>query len=164
MSWYWILRFLHITGAALFIGGVFARQLVRSRLRKTSERDAFAELTGAARLIDERLVIPGSGLVLLAGIILAWMTGAPFLGFIQAAPQNWLLVSNILIILGMLLVVRVFLPVRKQIEAWVAQAGADETVPSEIQALINRPRLQLAYLLEEISLLVIVALMVFKPF
>jgi hypothetical protein len=40
MSWYWILRFLHITGAAFFIGGVFARQLVRSRLRKTSERVA----------------------------------------------------------------------------------------------------------------------------
>jgi uncharacterized membrane protein len=137
MNWYLIVRFLHITGAVLFVGGVFARQLVRSRLRKTGERDAFAELTGTARLIDERLVIPGSSLVVLAGIILAWMTGAPIFGFIQGAPQNWLLVSNILIILSMLLVVRVFLPVRKQIEAWLAQAGPDETVPPEIQAVIN---------------------------
>ncbi len=44
MNWYLILRFLHISGAVLFIGGVFARQLVRSRLRKTSERHPFAEL------------------------------------------------------------------------------------------------------------------------
>ncbi len=92
------------------------------------------------------------------------MTGAPILGFIQGAPQNWLLVSNILVILGMPVVVRVFLPVRKQVESWLAQAGPNETVPPEIQALVNSRKLLLAYLLEEISLLVIVALMVFKPF
>jgi hypothetical protein len=164
MNFYLVLRFLHIAGAILFTGGVFARQLVRSQLRLVSERSAFAGLARAARLIDERMVMPGSSLVVVIGLFLAIMTRTPVLGFIQGGAKSWLLVSNLLIVLDILLVVRVFLPVRRQIDAWLAQAPEGEAVPPGLLAFSNGRRLQLAYLTEQISLLIIIALMVFKPF
>lgn len=164
MNLYLFLRFLHILGALLLIGGVLARQLVRSRIRQVADRVAFIELVRAASLIDQRLVIPGSILVLLVGLLLAWMTGAPVLGFLQGASQNWLLVSNVLILAGMFIVVRLFIPLRKRLETWIEHSEVNDNVPVELLEALQRRRLRLAYLLESLSLLVIVALMVFKPF
>lgn len=148
----------------MLVGGVLARQMVRSRLRRTNDRAAFAELAAAVGLIDRRLVIPGSSLAVLVGIGLAWMTGAPFLGFLQGAERNWLLVANLLIIFGMLVVLRIFLPVRRQVETWLEQSAPGDPVPDRLLEVLNNRKLQSAYLLEAVSLLVVVALMVFKPF
>ncbi len=35
MNWYLVLRFVHIASAIVFIGGIVARQVVRSLARRT---------------------------------------------------------------------------------------------------------------------------------
>src|SRR5215210_6961037 len=94
MSWYLVLRFLHIASAMLFVGGLFARQIVRSVAHKTDDVDHFASLTYGAGRIENLMVIPGNMAVILFGVILALITNAPLLGFLQGASQNWLLLSN----------------------------------------------------------------------
>ena len=51
-SW---LRFLHIVAAVAFIGGIFARQVVRGRAAQTDDLRRFATLSEAAGLIETRL-------------------------------------------------------------------------------------------------------------
>ena len=81
MSWIIFLEFLHIVAAMVMIGGGFARQVV-GIAKKSDDIHQVAFLTQAAGRIDRLMVIPGSDLVILFGIILGCILKQPILGFI----------------------------------------------------------------------------------
>ena len=83
MNWYLVVKYLHITAVAISIGGMFARQLVRSIARKSDDIRTVASLTQAAVRMDRGMVIPGSNLMILFGIVLAVMQKWPIFGFLQ---------------------------------------------------------------------------------
>lgn len=116
MNWYIVLKFLHIISVIMFVGGLFARQLVRSHAKKTDDIKMFAALNFAAGRIESTLVIPGSAAALVLGIILALIGGVPIFGFLQGGSQNWLLVSNILLIGSLVIVPTVFIPRGKKFD------------------------------------------------
>jgi hypothetical protein len=164
MSWYIFVKFLHIFSAIWFVGGLFARQLVRQVARKADDVQLFATLSQAAGKIEAVMVIPGSMAVFLIGVILALIGGYPIFGFLQGASQNWLLVANILLVIAMGLVPTVFVPRGKKFEPVLQSALAEGHVTAELRAAMDDPVVKLAHLYEQVSVIVVVALMVFKPF
>ena len=123
-----------------------------------------ASLTHVAIRIDRAMVIPWSNLILVAGIILAVMAKWPIFGFLQGASQNWLLVSNILLIIMLALIPTVFIPHNKKVESLLQTALAEGHITPELSAALNDKKNQAAHHAEEIIILVIAALMVLKPF
>lgn len=100
MNWYLLVRFIHILSSIVFIGGILARQAVRMQGKKSTDVHSLAAYFLAAGKIESFMVIPGNMLVIIFGVILAIMVRAPIFGFLQGSEQNWLLVTNILLILG----------------------------------------------------------------
>lgn len=164
MNWYLVIKFLHILAVTITIGGMFARQLVRSIARKSNEIQAVASLTHAAIRIDRLMVIPWSNMMILAGIILAVIQKWPIFGFLQGASQNWLFVSNILLIVLIFLIAGVFIPHNKQVESLLQSARTQGRVTPELSAALNDSKNRWAHQLEETIILIIAALMVLKPF
>lgn len=164
MNWYIVLKFLHIISVIMFVGGLFARQLVRSYAKKTDDVKMFATLNFASGRIESTLVIPGSAAALVLGVILALIGGIPIFGFLQGASQNWLLVSNILLIGSLVIVPTVFIPRGKKFDPVLQSALAKGEITSEVRAAMDDSVVNLAHLYEEVSLVAIVALMVLKPF
>lgn len=164
MSWYIVFRFLHIASAIWFVGGLFARQLVRRHVKQPDDVQQFAIFSQAAGKIETTMVIPGSLAVTVIGVILAIIGGYPIFGFLQGASQNWLLVANILLITAMALVPTVFVPRGKKFEPVLQSALAEGRITPELRAAIDDPVVKLAHLYEQVAVIVVVALMVFKPF
>ena len=164
MSWYNFFKFLHILAVVVMVGGIFARQLVRGIAMKSDDVRVVASLTQVAWRLDRAMVIPGGNLVLVFGVILAVMLKWPIFGFLQGAAQNWLLVSNILLILAIVLVSTVFIPYNKRLDSIIQAALAEGRVSSELSAALNDKTNRTAHLIEEIGVIVIAALMVLKPF
>ena len=164
MNWYLIVKFFHILAVAITIGGMLARQLVRGMSRRSDNLSNIASLTRAAMRIDRALVAPWSTLILIAGIILAVMLKWPIFGFLQGAAQNWLLVSNILLIIMLVLTPAVFVPYNKKVDTLLQQAEAAGRLTPELSLTLNDRKNSLAHLAEEILIVVIAALMVLKPF
>ncbi len=164
MSWYSLLKYLHILAVAMMVGGVFARQMVRGVAKKTGDVKLVASLTQMAVRLDRAMVIPGSNAVLVVGVILALVMKAPIFGFLQGASQNWLLVSNILLVMILALVFGVFLPHNKKLEAMMQAALAQGHITPELSAALENRKQALAHRFEEIAMLAIAALMVLKPF
>ena len=164
MNWYLIVKFLHILAVTIMIGGMFARQLVRGIARKSNDVKTVNSLTDVAIRIDRAMVIPWSNLIFLAGIVLAIMQKWPILGFLQGASQNWLLVSNILLIVMIVLIPTVFIPHNKRVKSLLQTALAESRVTPELSAALNDKTNKLAHHAEEIIILLITALMVLKPF
>lgn len=164
MSFFLLVRFLHIASAMWFIGGILARQILRAYAKRTDDVGRFATLTEAARRLDTTMVIPGNFAVIVFGVILALITGAPILGFLQGASRNWLLVSNILLLIGFFNVPLIFLPHRKKLDLLLSDALAKRQMTPELHAHTNDRTVQIMHRFELVAMVVIVFLMVFKPF
>lgn len=164
MNWYLIVKYLHILAVAITIGGMLARQLVRGFATRSADVKTVASLTPVAIRVDRIMVIPWSSIILPLGIILALMQQWPIFGFLQGASQNWLLVSNILLIIMLALIPIVFIPHNKKVESLLQTAQAEGRVTPELSAALNDKKNQRAHQAEEIIVLVIAALMVLKPF
>jgi uncharacterized membrane protein len=164
LNGYLILRFLHIASAIVFVGGIFARQLVRAAARRTEDVRVFAALSQAAGRIENFMVIPGNLAVILFGVLLALLTGAPIFGVLQGASRNWLLVSNLLLGLGFLTVPLVFVPRGKKFDRALKKALAEGRVTSELRAEVDDRVIRVVHVVEIALVVFIVVLMVFKPF
>jgi uncharacterized membrane protein len=164
VSFFLVVRFLHIVSAIWFIGGILARQIVRAYAKRTADVQRYAILKEAAERIEQTMVIPGSMAVVVIGVILGLITGAPILGFLQGAVKNWLLVSVIIILLGSLPPPLIFLPWRKRLNVLLSDALAKGQMTPELRAEIHNPTVRNAHWLELVGMGVVLFLMVFKPF
>jgi uncharacterized membrane protein len=164
MNWYLIVKFFHIAAVAITIGGMFARQLVRAHAKKSTNVELVASLTQVAARIDRLMVIPWSSIMIIMGIVLALMLKWPIFGFLQGASQNWLLVSNILLLIMIVLIAAVFIPHNKKLESILRPALAEGRVTPELSAALNDKRNRISHYIEEFAILAIAALMVLKPF
>lgn len=165
MNWYIIMKFFHIIAVIALVGGLFARQLVRRYAKKTNNIKEFATLMNAAGQIERILVIPGSAATLVFGVILSLIGGLPIFGFLQGATQNWLLVSNVLLVFALILLpMFIFFPRGKKFEPILQAALAKGEITTELRAAMDNKVVNLAHMIEEVSVIAIVALMVLKPF
>jgi uncharacterized membrane protein len=164
MNWYLIVKFLHILAVTITTGGMFARQLVRGIAKKSNDVNIVTALTDIVIRIDRAMVIPWSSAMLVFGIILAIMLKWPIFGFLQGADKNWLLVSNLLLVVMNILIPAVFIPHNKKVAALLQTAQAEGRVTSELSAALNDQKNKLAHHAEEAIVLIVAALMVLKPF
>ena len=164
MNVFLLVRFLHVVSAMWFIGGILARQIVRAYAKRSDDIQRFATLHDAAGRIESTMVIPGNFAVIVFGVILGLIIDAPILGFLQGAARNWLLVSNLLLVIGFLNVPLVFLPRGKKFKLALEEALANGQMTPELRAHLNDPTVRIMHVFELVSLAVVVYLMVFKPF
>jgi len=164
MSLLLVVRFLHIASAVWFIGGVVARQIVRAYSKRTEDVQRFAIISEAAGRIESVMVIPGNFAVILFGVIYGLMIHAPILGFLQGDSRNWLLVSNILLLLGFFNIPLVFIPKGKLFDIALKNALAREQMTPELRAQMDDQTVRIVHFIELAALGVITILMVFKPF
>ena len=164
MNWLLVVKFLHILAVTITIGGMFARQLVRVMARKSENVQALAALTRTAVRIDRAMVIPWSNAMILVGILLAVLQKWPIFGFLQGAPQNWLLTANILILILLATIFSVFVPHNKTVENQLQAALAEGRVTPDLTAALDDQKNRWGHYLEEAIVLIVAALMVLKPF
>jgi uncharacterized membrane protein len=164
MNWYLIVKYLHILAVAIAVGGMFARQLVRGIAANSDDIRSVASLTQAAIRMDRILIIPWSSLILPLGVALALMMKWPIFGFLQGASQNWLLASNILLLIMLSLPPAIFIPHNRKVEPILQTALANGSVSPALRAALHERKNRLAHYAEEVIVLMIAALMVLKPF
>jgi hypothetical protein len=159
-----ILKILHVLSAMALVAGIVGRQIVRGQARKATDLKLFLALSDAAGHFERKLVIPGSFLVLAFGLALGLLQSWPILGFLQGAPQNWLLVSNLLLVSMTLIVPFIFVPRGKLFEAALQDAITRSEITPQLRASFNDPVVRWAHRWEEFCLAAIIILMISKPF
>jgi len=137
---------------------------VRAYAKRTDDVQRFAVMSEAAGRIESAMVIPGNFAVILFGVIYGLMIGAPILGFLQGASRNWLLVSNILLLMGFFNVPLVFIPKGKLFDIALQDALARGQMTPELRAQMDDQTVRIVHFIELASLGLITVLMVFKPF
>lgn len=156
--------FLHIMSSIMLVGGIFARQVVRGYAKTSPDIKVIAELYKAAGKIESVMIRPFTGFVVLFGAVYAAMIKAPIFGFLQGAAQNWLLVTNILVLMIPLPIIFFFIPRGKVFEPIMNDALAKGQVTPEVREQLHDPAMKRMHLAEMLGVVFVVILMVFKPF
>jgi len=164
MDWNLLLRFLHISSAIVLVGGLIARQFVVSLANKSEEVGDFAAYNRAVGFIEQRMVLPGSLAVFVFGLTLALRVKEPILGFIQGRSENWLLVALILLISLSVVGPTIIQPRAKKLEEILDGALEAGQITPELREAAADPVVRAANWYEMAAVVIVVFLMVFKPF
>jgi uncharacterized membrane protein len=165
MNLYLFMKLLHVLAAFWFMSGLVGRDLAFWWAGRVKEVHAAQALLQISDFFERYAVIPVSIAVLAFGLIVTWMQKWPLFGFLQGSPSNWLLVSFILFVgisaaIGPLgLIAR-----RRERARAVEEALAQGTMTLRLMAALHDPVVTRFRAVELITVIIIVILMVTKPF
>jgi hypothetical protein len=160
------LRLIHALTGILLVAGLLGRWVALSQAEQAAHTDELTTLHGLLRAtsVFERIVIPTSIAVLVLGLLTAWSYGYPLLGSLQGRGGNWLPVSLLLYLSTVPLVPLVFLPKGRQFGAALDEAVAMGRVTPALVAAFGDPRVRAAHVYEFAAVVVVLVLMLSRPF
>jgi uncharacterized membrane protein len=166
MTLYMFMKLLHVLASFWLISGVVGRGLAYWQARRAKDVQAIHALLQISEFFERYAVIPVSVAVLLFGLILSWMAHWPLFGFLQGAySTNWLFVSFVLFVgISAFIAPLQLVARRKERMRAVKEALAQGTITLRLMAALNDKVVIRYRLVEFIVLVVIIVLMVTKPF
>ena len=156
------MRLLHVALAVAFISGLVGRAAAFRAAREAGSLEASAALLGLSDLFDRRLVVPGSMLLLLSGIAVAWLGHWPLLT--SDGRPNWLLVSVLLLLVPAIFIPTVLIPHRVRRQAALAAALRAGARTAELDAALRAGVVLRLRGVEMAIVITVLTLMVLKPF
>ena len=165
MNLYVFIKLLHVLAAFWFLSGLVGRDFAFWRAAKATNVQAVQALLQVSDFFERYAVIPVSMAVFLFGLIVTFMQKWPLLGFLQGSPANWLLLSFILF-LGISLAIGPLklVPRRKQRNHALEEALTQRSLTPELTAALNDPVVARFRTIELVIVVLIIILMVTKPF
>lgn len=158
------LKLIHIVGAFFMVSGIIGRETAYLRAKKATDIKIVAEMMQLVLFFTNKMVAPFGQVVLWAGIITAVAQGWPLFGFLQGGSTNWVLASLILEILILGNVFGIMRPLGLALGKTIGPAIGQGKITPELTAAMNNPKRHNAQIAEYIFLVLIILLMVLKPF
>jgi hypothetical protein len=159
-----LVKVLHALVGIWLVCGLVGRWATLGQAARSGDIRVLRGLLQLSALFEERMVIPGSIVVLLLGLVTTWLQGQPLFGFLQGARANWLLAVLVVYLSTFPLVPPVFLPRGKLFAAAVQKAEERGEVTPALRAAFADRLTVAAYGYELAAVMVVLVLMVAKPF
>ena len=158
-----LLVVVHVGSVLWLVAGILGRDVCYRQAGRTDDLAALRTMAALGSTFELGFVRPATFVVLVTGLIAAWIRGWPILGFLQGAPTNWVLVSLLIYLSVIPIIILVFIP--KGLIYRKALEDADERgeVTPALRATINDPVVGAARAYELVMIGALVVLMVTKP-
>ena len=165
MNLYMLMKLLHVLAAFWMISGVVGRGLAFWQAGRAKDVHAVHALLEVSEFFERYAVIPVSIAVLVFGLIVTWMQKWPLFGFLQGSPINWLLVSFVLYIgISALIGPLGLIARRRERTRALEESLAQGTITPQLSAALNDQVVIRFRAVEFLTTVVIIILMVTKPF
>jgi uncharacterized membrane protein len=158
------IKLLHIFGGIGLISGLIGRGMTMWKAQRTADVHMVVQFTQLAGWFERWLVIPSSWVILLFGLVAALLNGWPLLGFFQGSQANWLLVSLVLFLSMIPVIVFIFLPRGRIFERALEDALRQGSVTPNLRAAFADRLVAIAHVYEVVVVVLIMILMIAKPF
>lgn len=155
---------IHVLIGGALVGGIVGRNVAMRRAARSDDVREIHALLGVTDVLERVFVIPPSALIVITGLATAWLTGLPILGFLIGQRPSWPLVSLLLVLSIGMLVPTIFRPRGRIFAAALADATGRGIVTPELRAVFADRVVAAARTYEVVVIVVVVALMVLKPF
>ena len=159
-----LLVVLHVLFAFLLVSGLVGRALCYALASRAQDLATLRTRAEIGIIFDRAIIRPSSGLLLLTGLIAAWVRGWPILGVLQGSTSNWVFAALILYLLNIPMIVLVHAPKERAYHQAAAEAAKSGTITPALRASLSGPLLRFGRAFEVLVTVSILWLMVAKPF
>jgi len=159
----WVV-YLHVLAVFWLVSGSLGRGVTFSHANRATDLPTLRAFATLASAFELAMVRPGSLLVLVSGLIAAWLRGWPILGPLQGSPIRWVFTSLVVYLTIIPVIVFVFLPRAKVYHARLAEASAEGRITPALKAALNDPAVKWGRRYEILMIVALTWLMVTKPF
>jgi hypothetical protein len=159
-----LLVVVHVWAVFWLGAGTVGRDACYFHAARAQDLPALRTLAGLGGIFDRAFVRPATFVVLVTGLIAAWIRGWPVLGFLQGANVNWVLVALLIYLSVIPLIVFVFLPKGRVYRRILGEAEARGEVTPQLRRAIEDPLVGAARVYEIVMIGVLAFLMVARPF
>jgi len=154
----------HVLAAFWLVAGIIARGTCFRLAAKSNDLAVLRTLADLGGRFERTMVRPATFVVLLTGLLAAWLRGWPILGFLQGGSVNWVLAA-LAIYLGIVpVIVFIFLPKGRVYHAALVEATELGQVTVQLEAALNDPLVRAARVYEMVMAAALAYLMIVKPF
>jgi hypothetical protein len=154
---------VHALLGVLFLSALIGRWVVLGLAEHATDVRSMRTLATAASPF-ERMVRIVPGLVLIFGLVAAYLEGRNVLGPLTGGTFDWLFVALLLYLSPLPLIPLVFLPRGTVFEAALAEAEVEGRVTPAVQAAWRDPVTRVSHVYELVSVTLVLILMLAKPF
>ena len=163
MALWELLRLGHALAGVAFVTGLSGVWIVGGLIRREESLDRMQTLTRAGEPFGRMTTVGGVSMAIL-GVATAIALGRPMLGPLQGGTPDWLFVS-VLLILPLFGFLAIIYPARyRAIAAALADARARGIVTPELRAARTDRVLRWARTYELVAVVIVLGLMIAKPF
>ncbi|HEX9117178.1 MAG TPA: DUF2269 family protein [Anaerolineae bacterium] len=157
-------KLLHILSVLALVAGLVGRDLVFAWAGRTAEFAVVAALLQLSERFERLLVRPGSELVFLFGLITAWLERQPLLSVLGGARPAWAFVGLVAYSLTIPLVFLALVPGTRRRRLAIGAALARQGMTADLDAALHDRSVLVTRRIELLMILVVLILMVLKPF
>jgi uncharacterized membrane protein len=159
-----VLKFFHIAAAFMLVSGAIGHAFALQRARQATDVHTAAEMLQLSVFFNQKLTSPGGLATILLGLFTAWQGGWPILGFLQGAQVNWVLAAFVLNLSVYPVIFLVLQPRGMAIGKAAGQAMAKGEITTELKSAMHDKAMQAGLWYNYTAIVLIVLLMVLKPF
>jgi uncharacterized membrane protein len=157
-------KFLHVLVASWFVSGLVGRGVILHFASRERDVVRLAGLLHASEFMERFMVIPGWSAVLAAGVLLAWLAGYPLLGSLVGHGPNWVIAAIIIWLSTLPWVPLVFVPRGKAFGAALEESRTVGTVTAKLTTAFDDRLVRAGRVHEYLAVVVLIYLMVARPF
>lgn len=158
-----LLKLVHALLGILLAAGLIGRWVTLRYAAQMTDVKGLRQVLGVSDRF-ERIVIATSLFVLLFGLMTAVAQNRPFLGPLQGGNVDWLFVSLLLYVSVLLLVPMIFIPRGRIFDVALAEATRSGEMTADLKTAFRDPVVAAARTYELVAMVVILILMIAKPF
>ena len=155
---------VHVLTVLWLVAGIVARDVCWWHAARAKDLATLRPIASIASFFDRRAVQPGSFVVLLTGLAAAGMRGYKIFAFARGEGPAWPITAVLIYLSIIPLIVFVFLPKGRFYRAALADAESRGELTARLRASIEDPAVVAARGYEFVMIVVLVYLMVAKPF
>jgi hypothetical protein len=164
MSLSLIMKVLHVLAAFWYVTGIVGRGITFWQAGKIANIHTVHTLLQVSELFERWMVFPGSVVVLFFGLVTAWLQGWPIFGIFEGAATNWVLVALVLFVGTVSGAALYLMPRRKRRANVVEEARLQGNITAQLTAALNDTGVRTYRTIELMMMVIIIILMVTKPF
>ena len=155
---------VHVLAVFWLVAGIVGRGACYRQAARTSDLGALRTLVGLGGVFERAMVRPATFVVLLTGLLAAWLRGLPILGFLQGASLNWVLAALVIYLSIVPVIVFIFLPKGHVYRVALEEATEAGRVTPQLLAALDDPLVGAGRAYEIVMVVTLAYLMIMKPF
>ena len=162
VSWFTVVKLVHVLSAFWIVTGMLARPVILAAARRAPDVRILKAIADVSGRVEDLMIAPGIPVVIVTGVATAVVGGIPLFGPFVGGPL-WIFLALVIMLAVAVLTPVTLMRDRRWGQA-LEEAAREGAVTARLRVFLKRDSMIRRYAPDLVVMLMVIVLMVTKPF